>query len=62
MLLVGFKDPVFEMTTNIKRNKYDNTLMQYVIAIQKQYREVTNKGSIEIKFRNKMRCVCEEDG
>ena len=32
-----------------------------MVAIRKQNRQVTKKGSIEMKLRNKTICVCEED-
>ena len=46
-------DMCFEETVESHINKEDNILMQYMIAIRKQERGVTNKGSIEIKLRNK---------
>ena len=61
LFLRGIKDPDFEITVEIQNNKNDNTVMQSVIAIQKQEREVINKGSTESKPRNIMRCFFEED-
>ena len=58
----GIKDTDFEITAEIKENKDDDNLMQFVIAIWKQQRKVTNKGSTDSKYRNKMRRVCGEDG
>ena len=34
LFLRRVKDPDFEMIVEIQNNKYDNTLMQYVIAIR----------------------------
>ena len=61
LFLRGIKDPDFDMKVEIKKNKDDNTLMQYMIAFQKKERVVMYKGSTERKFRNKIRHVCEED-
>ena len=58
----GIKDTDFEITAEIKQNKDDDNLMQFVIAIWKQQRKVTNKESTDSKYRNKMRRVCGEDG
>ena len=60
LFLKVVKDPDFEMTVEIQRNKYYFTLMQSVISIQKKYSEIMNKGSIERNFRNKIRRVCKE--
>ena len=60
MLLRGIKDSNVYITVERQNNKDYNTLIQYVIAIQRQYMEVMKKGSTERKFRNKMRRVCEE--
>ena len=60
LFLRGIKDPGFDMTVEIQRNKYDNKIMHFVIEIWKQEREVMNKLSTERKSRNKMRRVCEE--
>ena len=54
-------DPDFEMTVETRKNKDDNTLMQSMIYISKQYREVTKEGYTDSKFNNKPRHVCEED-
>ena len=61
LFLRRVKDPDFEMKVEIKNNKDDNTLIHSVIDIWKQERGFTKKGSTEIKSRNKMRRVCEED-
>ena len=49
------------MKVEIQNSKYDITLIQSVIAIWKQKRYVMKKGSTDIKFRNKIRHVSEED-
>ena len=61
LFLSGIKDPDFEMTVETRKNKDDNTLMQSMIYISKQYREVTKEGYTDSKFNNKPRHVCEED-
>ena len=61
LLLRGIKDPDFEMTAEIQNFKDDNTLMQSVITIWKQDRGGIKKGYTDIKFRNKIRRVYEDD-
>ena len=61
LVLWGIYDPDFQIILEIQRNKYNNTLMQSVITIRKQEREVMNKRSTNRKPRNKMRRVCEKD-
>ena len=61
LFLRGIKDPDFEMTAEIQYYKDDNTLMQSVINIWKQDRGGIKKGYTDRKFRNKMRCVYEDD-
>ena len=49
------------MIVEFQSNKHDNIFMQSMIFIRKQDRGVIKKRSIERKFGNKMRHVCEED-
>ena len=61
LFLGGVKDLDFEMTLEIQKNRYDNTLMHSVIAIQKQERGITKKCSAYKKQSNKLTFVCEDN-
>ena len=50
----GVKDPYFDITLEIQKNRDDNTHMQYVNDIHKKEREVKNKISTDRKFRKKL--------
>ena len=45
----------------IQKNRDDNIIIQYVISIRKQEREIMYKRSTESKFSNKPGRFCEED-
>ena len=58
LFLRGVKDLYFDMTVEIKKNRDDNTHMQYVNDIHKKEREVKNKISTDRKCRKQMSHVC----
>ena len=49
------------MTVEIQKNKDNNTCIQSMITIRKQYRQVPKKVSIDRKSRNKMRRFHDQD-